>query len=131
MIKVKIYQMSKLIFFRRVVELTAGSHEKSLIALVTVKASKPGLWILNHQNNGVNEILVEEGFAKLLEGEEILNRDPEPDIGKILERTRVLVEEVSGMEDEESPIKVESLMVRSKSIYLQLKTLLNFDLDEV
>ena len=123
--------MSKLIFFRRVVELTAGSHEKSLIALVTVKASKPGLWILNHQNNGVNEILVEEGFAKLLEGEEILNRDPEPDIGKILERTRVLVEEVSGMEDEESPIKVESLMVRSKSIYLQLKTLLNFDLDEV
>ena len=131
MIKVKIYQMSKLIFFRRVVELTAGSHEKSLIALVTVKASKPGLWILNHQNNGVNEILVEEGFAKFLEGEEILNRDPKPDIGKILERTRVLVEEVSGMEDEESPIKVESLMVRSKSIYLQLKTLLNFDLDEV
>ena len=131
MIEVSIYKMTKLIFFRRVVELTAGSHEKSLIALVTVKASKPGLWILNHQNYGVNEILVEEGFAKFLEGEEILNRDSEPDLGKILERTRVLIEEVSGMEDEESPIKVESLMVRSKSIYLQLKTLLNFDLDEV
>ena len=58
MIEVLIYKMTKLIFFRRVVELTAGSHEKSLIALVTVKASKPGLWILNHQNNGVNEILV-------------------------------------------------------------------------
>ena len=114
--------MTKPIIFRRV--LTAGSHEKSLIALVTVKASKPGLWILNHQNNGVNEILVEEGFAKFLEGEEILNRDPEPDLGKILERTRVLIEEVSGMEDEESPIKVESLMVRSKSLYSQLQAIL-------
>lgn len=104
--------------FRRVVELTAGSHEMSLVAIVTVAAKKPGLWILNHQDNGVNEILVEEGFAKFVEGEEILSTSTEPDIVKIVDRTRTLLEEV--LAEPDNPSKVETLMVRSKSLYEQL-----------
>ena len=105
-------------YFRRVVELTAGSHEMSLVAIVTVAAKKPGLWILNHQDNGVNEILVEEGFAKFVEGEEILNTDTELDIVKIVDRTRALLEEV--LLEPDNPTKIETLMVRSKSLYEQL-----------
>merc|ERR1712025_1529799 len=103
---------------KRVVELTAGSHEMSLVAIVTVAAKKPGLWILNHQDNGVNEILVEEGFAKFVEGEEILNTDTELDIVKIVDRTRALLEEV--LLEPDNPTKIETLMVRSKSLYEQL-----------
>jgi len=103
---------------KRVVELTAGSHEMSLVAIVTVAAKKPGLWILNHQDNGVNEILVEEGFAKFVEGEEILSTSTEPDIVKIVDRTRTLLEEV--LAEHDNPSKVETLMVRSKSLYEQL-----------
>ena len=109
---------SVLSYFRRVVELTAGSHEMSLVAIVTVAAKKPGLWILNHQDNGVNEILVEEGFAKFVEGEEILNTDTELDIVKIVDRTRALLEEV--LLEPDNPTKIETLMVRSKSLYEQL-----------
>ena len=90
----------------------------SLVAIVTVAAKKPGLWILNHQDNGVNEILVEEGFAKFVEGEEILNTDTEPDIVKIVDRTRALLEEV--LLEPDNPTKIETLMVRSKSLYEQL-----------
>ena len=105
-------------YFRRVVELTAGSHEMSLVAIVTVAAKKPGLWILNHQDSGVNEILVEEGFAKFVEGEDILNTDTELDIVKIVDRTRALLEEV--LLEPDNPTKIETLMVRSKSLYEQL-----------
>ena len=108
---------------RRVVELTAGSHEESLVAIVTAAAKRPGLWILNHQDNGVNEILVEEGFAKFVEGEEIFNTDTEPDIVKIVERTRALLEEI--LAESDNPTKVETLMVRSKSLYEQLLSLVD------
>jgi len=110
---------------KRVVELTAGSHEKSLVAIVTAVAAakKPGLWIVNHQDNGVNEVLVEEGFAKFVEGEELLNTDTELDIGKIVERTRVLLEEI--LEEHGNTVKVETLMMRSKSLYEQLLSLVD------
>lgn len=105
-------------------ELTAGSHEKSLVAIVTVAtAKKPGLWIVNHQDNGVNEILVEEGFANFVEGEELFNTDTEPDIGKIVERTRILLEEI--LEEPGNTVKVETLMMRSKSLYEQLLSLVD------
>lgn len=109
---------------KRVVELTAGSHEKSLVSIVTAPTAKrPGLWIVNHQDNGVNEILVEEGFAKFVEGEEIFNTDSELDIGKIVERTRVLLEEI--LEEPGNTVKVETLMMRSKSLYEQLLSLVD------
>ena len=102
-------------------ELTAGSHEQSLVAMVTMLAKRPGLWILNHQDNGVNEILVEEGFAKFVDGEEIFNTDTEPDIIKIVERTKGILEEI--IVEPHNPTKVETLMVRSKSLYEQLLNL--------
>ena len=106
-------------------ELTAGSHETSLVAIVTAVAAakKPGLWIVNHQDNGVNEVLVEEGFAKFVEGEEILNTDTELDIGKIVERTRVLLDEI--LEEPGNTVKVETLMMRSKSLFEQLFSLVD------
>ena len=61
---------------------------------------------------------VEEGFAKFVEGEEILSTSTEPDIVKIVDRTRTLLEEV--LAEHDNPSKVETLMVRSKSLYEQL-----------
>ena len=102
----------------------------SLVAVITnvhehSKGNKYGIWLLDHEGRGINEVLVNEGFAKFIDTDENLNQiidkvEDKPEEEKVMASVLTLHDEVMDSEDSSSA-KVHSILMRSYKLYEQFK----------
>ena len=101
------------------------SHETSLEALIVnrKKEGRSGLWILDHNGNGINETLVEEGLARFVDDEMLnsmlANKAERVELGSVVQEASVLEEEILalGAKENEECSATDSLFVRAIETY--------------
>ena len=102
------------------------SHETSLEALIVnrKKEGRSGLWILDHNGNGINETLVEEGLARFVDDEMLnnmlANKADRVELECVVQEASVLEEEILALGAEENSDKcsaADSLFVRAIETY--------------
>ena len=102
------------------------SHETSLEALIVnrKKEGRSGLWILDHNGNGINETLVEEGLARFVDDEMLnsmlANKAERVELGSVVQEASVLEEEILALgakENGEECSATDSLFVRAIETY--------------
>ena len=102
------------------------SHETSLEALIVnrKKEGRSGLWILDHNGNGINETLVEEGLARFVDDEMLnnmlANKADRVELECVVQEASVLEEGILalGAEDNsEECSAADSLFVRAIETY--------------
>ena len=106
-------------------ELVRGCHLSSLLAIITHRrGSKLGLWLMDHNDQGINETLVEEGFAKYVDDDENLNQllsatSKKSEKKYNLSKVKTLDEEIIS-DSFNDQFKVRSLVHRSSKFHEQL-----------
>ena len=101
------------------------SHETSLEALIVnrKKEGRSGLWILDHNGNGINETLVEEGLARFVDDEMLnsmlANKAERVELGSVVQEASVLEEEILalGAKENDGCSVTDSLFVRAIETY--------------